>query len=303
MPVVPLKDVLDRAFKERYGVAAFNIVNDLTLEAVLAAAVDLRAPVIVQTSVKTVKSIGRDVLYGMWRTMTAGIEVPVTLHLDHCPEREVITSCLEGGWNSVLFDASSLPVEENQRQTKEVVAEARRLRRARRGRDRRHQGRRGRRRLGRRVHATVARRRAGFHPGDGDRLLRARDRQRARDVRERSDARRAARDRHRRGGAHPDRAARRQRDDRRAVRRPDRARLREGEHLHGAQAPLHEVQPRVSSARRRRPTSGTRRRCSRTFGPTSSTWRRTTSGGSGARARRGDRAHLRLRRGAGRHGT
>ena len=83
MPVVPLKDVLDRAFKERYGVAAFNIVNDLTLEAVLAAAVELRAPVIVQTSVKTVKSIGRDVLYGMWRSMTAGIEVPVTLHLDH----------------------------------------------------------------------------------------------------------------------------------------------------------------------------------------------------------------------------
>ena len=126
MPVVPLKDVLDRAFKERYGVAVFNIVNDLTLEAVLAAAVELRAPVIVQTSVKTVKSIGRDVLYAMWRSMTAGIEVPVTLHLDHCPEREVISACLEGGWNSVLFDASSLPVEENQRQTKEVVAEARR---------------------------------------------------------------------------------------------------------------------------------------------------------------------------------
>jgi fructose-bisphosphate aldolase class II len=126
MPVVPLSDVLDRAFKERYGVAAFNIVNDLTLEAVLAAAVELDAPVIVQTSVKTVKSIGRDVLYGMWRSMTAGIEVPVTLHLDHCPEREVITSCLEAGWNSVLFDASSLPVEENQRQTKEVVAEAHR---------------------------------------------------------------------------------------------------------------------------------------------------------------------------------
>ena len=58
--------------------------------------------------------------------MTAGIEVPVTLHLDHCPEREVISACLEGGWNSVLFDASTLPVEENQRQTKEVVAEARR---------------------------------------------------------------------------------------------------------------------------------------------------------------------------------
>ena len=50
--------------------------------------------------------------------MTAGIEVPVCLHLDHCPEREVISSCLEAGWNSVLFDASALPVEENQRQTR-----------------------------------------------------------------------------------------------------------------------------------------------------------------------------------------
>ena len=58
--------------------------------------------------------------------MTAGIEVPVTLHLDHCPERAVITECLELGWNSVLFDASHLPVEENLRQTVEVVAEARR---------------------------------------------------------------------------------------------------------------------------------------------------------------------------------
>ena len=126
MPVVPLREILDHAFRDRYGVAAFNVVNDLTMEAVLASAVELRAPVIVQTSVKTVRSIGRDVLFSMWTSMTAGIEVPVTLHLDHCPEREVITSCLEGGWNSVLFDASSLPVEENKRQTIEVVAEARR---------------------------------------------------------------------------------------------------------------------------------------------------------------------------------
>ncbi|HUD38431.1 MAG TPA: class II fructose-bisphosphate aldolase [Streptosporangiaceae bacterium] len=124
MPVVPLKEILDRAFAERYGVAAINIVNDLTLEAVLAAAVRQSSPVIIQTSVKTVRSIGLDLLYAMWRELTAGIEVPVSLHLDHCPDREVISACLRKGWNSVLFDASSLPVAENQRQTKEVVAEA-----------------------------------------------------------------------------------------------------------------------------------------------------------------------------------
>jgi ketose-bisphosphate aldolase len=125
MPVVPLKQIVDRAFAERYGVAAINVVNDLTMEAVLAAAVQERAPVIIQTSVKTVRSIGLDLLFAMWREMTAGIEVPVSLHLDHCPDRGILSACLRKGWNSVLFDASALPVEENQRQTVEVVAEAR----------------------------------------------------------------------------------------------------------------------------------------------------------------------------------
>jgi len=125
VPVVSLKEIVDRAFSERYGVAAINVVNDLTMEAVLAAAVEQRSPVIIQTSVKTVRSVGLDLLFAMWRELTAGIEVPVSLHLDHCPDRAVISSCLRKGWNSVLFDASALPVEENQRQTVEVVAEAR----------------------------------------------------------------------------------------------------------------------------------------------------------------------------------
>jgi ketose-bisphosphate aldolase len=126
VPVVPLSTIVSDAYDKRYGVPAINIVNDLTLEAVLAAAVEKSSPLIVQTSVKTVRSIGSDVLYAMWTAMTAGIEVPVTLHLDHCPEREVISECLARGWNSVLFDASRMPVEENMRQTVEVVAEARR---------------------------------------------------------------------------------------------------------------------------------------------------------------------------------
>jgi ketose-bisphosphate aldolase len=126
MPVVSMQEILDHAFKERYGVAAFNIFNDLSLEAVLAAAVEVRSPVIIQTSVKTVKSIGLELLYAMWTELTRDITIPVSLHLDHCPEREVISACLAKGWNSVLFDASALPVAENKRQTIEVVAEARR---------------------------------------------------------------------------------------------------------------------------------------------------------------------------------
>jgi ketose-bisphosphate aldolase len=125
MPVVPTREIVDRAFEGRYGVAAINVVNDLTMAAVLAAAEELRAPLIVQTSVKTVTSIGPEVLIGMWKAMTDSLKVPVALHLDHCPDRGVITLCLRHGWNSVLFDGSSLSVEENKRQTVEVVAEAR----------------------------------------------------------------------------------------------------------------------------------------------------------------------------------
>ncbi len=126
MAVQPLSEILKPAFAQRYGVPAINIVNDLTMENVLAGAVEAKSPVILQTSVKTVRSIGVDTLYAMWTSMTAGIEVPCALHLDHCPDRQVISDCLAAGWNSVLFDASQLPVEENQRQTIEVVAEARR---------------------------------------------------------------------------------------------------------------------------------------------------------------------------------
>jgi len=126
VPIVPTREILARAFAERYGVAAINIINDLTMDAVIAAAEELRAPILVQTSPKTVKQTGLDVLYAMWVEMARRTTVPVALHLDHCPDRDVISDCLAKGWSSVLFDASKLTVEENKRQCIEVVAEARR---------------------------------------------------------------------------------------------------------------------------------------------------------------------------------
>lgn len=124
MPLTSLSSILDAAFEERYGVAAINIVDDLSLEAVIAAATELESPLIVQTSLKTVKSIGADVLHGLVRARAEASPVPVALHLDHCPDRAWITTCLKAGWSSVLFDGSELDVAENSRQTAEVVREA-----------------------------------------------------------------------------------------------------------------------------------------------------------------------------------
>jgi len=126
MPVAPMQEILKDAFTRRYGVGAFNIVNDLTMDAVLTAAAETRSPVIVQVSVKTVKVMGARLIRLMFEEMASRIPVPATLHLDHCPDRKVIEECVAAGWNSVLFDASNLSYEDNMAQTKEVVALAHR---------------------------------------------------------------------------------------------------------------------------------------------------------------------------------
>jgi fructose-bisphosphate aldolase class II len=122
-----MNDLLRPAFEDRYGVPAFNIVNDLTMAAVLEAAVQTSSPVIVQVSVKTVKMFGAKLLQKMFEEMASHAPIPATLHLDHCPDVQMIKTCLDAGWNSVLFDASKLSYEDNLRQTKEVVAIARKV--------------------------------------------------------------------------------------------------------------------------------------------------------------------------------
>ena len=126
MPVVPMQQILRDAFDKRYGVGAFNIVDWVTMDAVLAAAAGTRSPVIVQVSVKTVKVMGAKLIQVMFAEMAGRTPVPATLHLDHCPDRQVIEDCIAAGWNSVLFDASKLTYEENLARTKEVVAQAHR---------------------------------------------------------------------------------------------------------------------------------------------------------------------------------
>ncbi|HEY3436737.1 MAG TPA: class II fructose-bisphosphate aldolase [Actinotalea sp.] len=107
-----------------YAVAAVNILDDLSLRAVIAAAVERSSPVIVQVSVKTVKSVGVELMTTMFRLAAEPARVPVALHLDHCPDRSVISACVAAHWSSVLFDASDRDLAQAERETAEVVAEA-----------------------------------------------------------------------------------------------------------------------------------------------------------------------------------
>lgn len=124
MTTVPLTSILDDAIAGGYGVMALNVFDDLTLRTAVQVAERARSPLIVQTSVKTVRTAGAAYLSGMFARASDASQMPVTLHLDHCPHREVVTECIAHGWNSVLFDASHLPLAEARSQTTEVVAEA-----------------------------------------------------------------------------------------------------------------------------------------------------------------------------------
>ena len=121
MSYVNLRDMLSTATQEHYAVGAFNIIDPMSIQAVIQAAEAKRSPVIIQTSVKTVKLYGSSELAALVKIPAERAQVPVALHLDHCKELPVIRECIEAGWSSVMIDASSFPFEENVRMTKAAV--------------------------------------------------------------------------------------------------------------------------------------------------------------------------------------
>lgn len=124
MPVASTREIVTTARDEGFAIAAVNVVDDLSVRAVVAAAEQVGAPVILQTSVKTLRQSGFELFAAIVHTVASRAEVPVALHLDHCPYRDVISAALAAGWSSVLFDASDRPYAVAHAETAEVVAEA-----------------------------------------------------------------------------------------------------------------------------------------------------------------------------------
>ena len=121
MSIVNAKEIMMEAAKHGYAVGAFNITDLLQFEAVIDAAVEKKAPVIVQTSVKPSKFLGTNMMVSIFRTLASSAPVPVCLHLDHCTEIDYCKKCADAGYTNIMIDASKQSYEENIRQTKEVV--------------------------------------------------------------------------------------------------------------------------------------------------------------------------------------
>ncbi|MDD2753047.1 MAG: class II fructose-bisphosphate aldolase [Candidatus Portnoybacteria bacterium] len=116
-----MKEILKKAQQGKYAVGSFNFSTAEILKAIVAAAQELKSPIIVSTSEGEAGFIGMReaaALVEAWREAT---KLPIILNLDHGKSLEIIKKVVAAGYNAVHFDGSSLPYEKNLAQTNEVV--------------------------------------------------------------------------------------------------------------------------------------------------------------------------------------
>lgn len=125
MALVTLADLLQKADQGGYAVGAFNCNNMEIVQGIVNAAEAENSPVIIQASQGAIKYAGLNYIIALARQAAEGTAVPVVLHLDHGTSFEQVMQCIRFGFTSVMYDGSSLPLEENIAQTRKVLEIAR----------------------------------------------------------------------------------------------------------------------------------------------------------------------------------
>ena len=113
--------LLERARQQGYAVAAFNAVNLETAQAIVRAAEQERAPVILQISENAARYGGLNTLFALAQTLKAAASVPVVLHFDHAENLESALAAIALGFGSVMLEGADLDPQENVRQLKTLV--------------------------------------------------------------------------------------------------------------------------------------------------------------------------------------
>ena len=122
MALVTTKELMLDAQKNHYAIGAFNAENMEMVQAIIAAAEELRAPVIVQTTPGTLKYASPAMFYANVAAAAAEATVPVVMHLDHGSNFELAMKAFRAGYTSIMIDGSHSVFEENIAITKSVVA-------------------------------------------------------------------------------------------------------------------------------------------------------------------------------------
>ena len=121
MPLVTSKEMLQAALEGHFAVGAFNANNMEQVQAIVQAAVEEHAPVILQVSQGAIRYAGLEFATAMVKAAAAEADVPVVLHLDHGTDFDQNVRCLRAGFTSLMFDGSKKPYEENVATTARVA--------------------------------------------------------------------------------------------------------------------------------------------------------------------------------------
>lgn len=121
MSFVTSEGLLLNAQKGKYAIGAFNVENMEMIKAVIAAAEELQAPVILQTTPSTVKYGGLKTYYAIVKAEAEKASVPVALHLDHGSSFDLAVQGIREGYTSIMIDGSGESFEDNIELTKRVV--------------------------------------------------------------------------------------------------------------------------------------------------------------------------------------
>ena len=122
MALVTTKEMFEKAYKGGYAIGAFNVNNMEIVQAITEACAEEKAPVILQVSKGARAYANHNYLVKLVEAaIVCNPDLPIALHLDHGPDFETCKSCIDGGFTSVMIDASSKPFAENIEITKKVV--------------------------------------------------------------------------------------------------------------------------------------------------------------------------------------
>lgn len=119
--LVHIKELFKGDVVGKFAYPAFNTMNLETTLGIIAAAEEMDAPVILETSEGAIKYAGLETLYEIIASLAVKAKVPVALHMDHGKDMEQLKRGIELGYSSVMIDHSGLSFEENARNTKAMV--------------------------------------------------------------------------------------------------------------------------------------------------------------------------------------
>lgn len=125
--LVNMKSMLKDAVGNNRIVAAFNVFGYEDARAVIDAATECNAPLILMTNRDAIEYMDVNYFGKLYGEMARDAQIPVCIHLDHAKDFNLIVKAIMAGYTSVMYDGSQLPIEENIKNTKEIVKIARSL--------------------------------------------------------------------------------------------------------------------------------------------------------------------------------